>query len=196
MIDNIVEFPKNIFSLVKKSFEFQNGALVAVAIPSGYGAKGILEIIFNGVDIKEFALPIISFGVLTIMYIAISTVDFYTGTRASRKEHIISAGTPIGYIKSDKLWSSVWKFLGVILTGTALMIFCLLFILIGMNWLSETFLIFEIGFFIVVIGFDLHSIGENQLRRYGKKPAFYGFIDEVSVTIRKGIIEKISNKLR
>ena len=137
-------------------------------------------------------MPLLAFGVLTILYILVSIADFYTGTRASAKEHLISTGSPRGYMKSDKLWSSVWKFAGVILIASILTVFCLLFLLVGLTWLYDGFLFAIIAFYFVVISFDLHSIGENQLRRFGKKPSFYSFIDKVSVAIRTGLIEKAS----
>ena len=184
--------PMTVFSVIRKAFRYESGALILAGMIPGYGLRELLEVVFSDVDMKSFAMPIISFGILIILYIMISLADFWTGTRASRKEHIISSGSVRGYIKSDKLWSSIWKFMAVIFIGFSLMTVCLLFVLIGVEWLHNFFQWLEIIFFIVVIGFDIHSIGENQLRRFGRKPAFYDFIDELMAGLRKGVIDKVA----
>ena len=181
-----------VFSLVKKAFTFQDGALVVLVLPGSFGAKKLMEELTSGISLKDMTMPLLAFGVCTILYIFVSMADFWTGTRAAKKEHLISTGSPRGYMKSDKLWSSIWKFAGVILIASILTVFCLLFLLVGLTWLYDGFLFAIIAFYFVVISFDLHSIGENQLRRFGKKPSFYGFIDKVSIAIRTGLIDKAS----
>ncbi|MEZ7494505.1 hypothetical protein QO206_03345 [Leeuwenhoekiella aequorea] len=181
-----------VFSLVKKAFSYQDGALVVLALPGSLGIKKVIDELTRDISIKEMTMPLVAFGVLTILYILVSIADFYTGTRAAKKEHLFSTGSNRGYMKSDKLWSSVWKFAGVILIASILTVFCLLFLLVGLGWLYEAFLFGIIAFYFVVISFDLHSIGENQLRRFNKKPDFYSFIDKVSVAIRTGLIARAS----
>lgn len=183
--------PQAVFSLIEKSFKFEQGAFVLISVPGGVGIKNLVKMFMEGVPLRDFSMPLLASGVLTLVYILVSSYDFITGLKAAKREHLISTGSVRGYIKSDKLWSSVYKFLGVIIINFVLTIFCLLFLVTGMETLYNIFLTAIIGFFLVVISFDLHSVGENHLRRYGKKPEFYVFVDNVAVAIRKGIISKV-----
>ncbi len=180
-----------IFDLVKKAFSYQSGALALIAAPIGTGVKRLLQLIFENVPEKEFVMPALLFGVCFIAFIAVTAYDFFTGISASKKEHMISTGSPRGYIKSDKLWSSIWKLQGVIMIAGLITLFTYIFMAVGYETTAG---IFQAGipiFFIVVILFDVHSIGENHLRRYGKKPKHYEFIDNVAKVFREGIIDKI-----
>lgn len=187
------QFAGNVFSLVKKSFSFESGALALITAPGAYSLERLISLLTDGIDIKLLVMPLVSFGVLTVAYVFVSLFDFYTGLKAAKKEAIKENGTAKGYMKSDKLWSSVWKYLGVILIGSILTVFTLLFVIMSLDTLAGIFRVGIVLFFLVVISFDLHSIGENQERRFGKKPAFYEFIDTVSLAVRTRIIDKIKN---
>lgn len=189
------KIPQSIFSLVRKAFSFEQGSLILLSIFPTIGLKKILTLIIEGVTLKSLILPLLAFGVLTILYTVISLVDFKTGISASKREHIFSTGSPRGYIKSDKLWSSVWKFAGVLIIGSILTIFSMIFALASMDNFNKIFLMACILFYLVVISFDIHSIGENQYRRYGTKPLFYHFIDDVAKAIRDGIIKNIGKMI-
>ena len=207
-MQNIIHIPESFFSLVRKAFTFDKGSLVVIATPFTFVVKAITEPavfqkvkvqqafyeIFDAETIKSLLFVLLAFGVLTTLYTLVSAIDFYTGLSASKKEHVISAGSAKGYIKSDKLWSSVWKFFGVIVIGSIAAVFTMLFILTDLTWLYDVFMLALILFYFVVIAFDIHSIGENHLRRYGKKPAFYSFMDEISELVKTQLIERIKRK--
>lgn len=191
MIDNPKDVPNIMFSLVKKSFTYQGGALTALAAAPAFTVKQFFELILKGTDMRDLVIPLTLFGVLLILYMLVSIADFYTGISASKKEYIISTGDSRGFIQSDKLWSSVWKFLGVILIATILVVFTLIFAVLDMQWLYNIFLFGVVFFFLIVMLFDFHSIGENQFRRYGSKPKFYNFLEEATEVIKNGFIKKI-----
>lgn len=187
------DIPGAIASVIKKSFGYENGALAIFSIPLSASVNlitngvlkdritvsGILVDIFTEEIVKSLALVLMMFVALTILYIATSIFDFYTGLSASKKEwELIPAGKPRGYIKSDKLWSSVWKFLAVMIIGSILTVFSMLFVFLEKAWLYDGFLLLMVFFYFTVISFDIHSIGENQERRFGKKPQFFGALDE------------------
>lgn len=195
MIPKITDAPGVIFDLVKKAFSYQNGALALIAAPIGTGVKKFLQLIFESVPEKELVMPILLFAVCFIAFIIVTAYDFLTGVSASKKEHLESSGSARGYIKSDKLWSSIWKLQGVIMIAGLITLFTYIFMAVGYETTAG---IFQSGipiFFIVVILFDVHSIGENHLRRYGKKPKHYEFMDDVAKAVREGIIEKIKKLL-
>jgi hypothetical protein len=49
--------------------------------------------------------------------------------------------------------------------------------MIDQSTLHQGGMLITLFFFFMVISFDVHSIGENQERRFGKKPAFYSRMD-------------------
>jgi len=191
MIEKIPDAAGMIFSLVKKAFSFQSGALTLIATPIGIGVKNFWEMIFESVPHKELAMPALLFAVCLIAFLLVTAYDFFTGVSASKKEHLESSGSSRGYIKSDKLWSSIWKVQGVIMIGSLLTLFTYIFLATDYNTTAG---VLQAGipiFFIIVILFEVHSIGENHLRRYGKKPKHYDFMDDVVEAIKKGVIDKI-----
>jgi len=191
MISKISEIHIVIFKTVRKSFAYNEGSLLAIAAPLGYGFDKFLNLVFEGIANKTLVMPVLLFAICLFTYGIVSMYDFFTGISASKKEHIISTGSPRGYIKSDKLWSSIWKFQAVIMVASLLVVFNYVFLLINFPTIAGFFQIGIPIFFMVVILFDIHSIGENHFRRYGSKPKFYTFMDEINEAVRTGIIEKI-----
>lgn len=183
------------FSLIKKAFNYQSGALTIIATPLAIVWNELFNLVFKDVQERDLALPFLISGTLLIAYFFITSVDFYTGLMASRKEHIKKHGTAKGYIQYDKLWSSIWKFFAVILIGFLLLVFNLVFLAIDNGFMSNFFLYGITFFYIVILLFDLHSIGENQLRRYGKKPHIFNFLEEVSKTVQKAFIRRIDKTI-
>lgn len=182
----------NMFSLIKNAFSYQFGALIVISAAPAYTVKQFFELLLRGTDMRDIVIPLTVFCILLCVYILVSIADFYTGISASKKEHLISAGVTKGYIKSDKLWSSIWKFCGVLLISSILTIFTLIFAVLDKDTMYSIFLYGIVFFFIIVVLFDLHSIGENQERRYGSKPKFYTFVEEATEVIKNGFIKRIT----
>jgi len=193
------KIPDAFFGVVRKSFGYENGIFAALSTPLAIitnlimngvvreelSVSGILLKIFSEDIVQSLALVFMMFAALTLTYIMISVFDFVTGLSASKKEWtIISAGSPRGYIKSDKLWSSVWKFMAVMVIGSILTVFAMLFVFMEIDWLYDAFLLLLVFFYFTVITFDIHSIGENQERRFGKKPEFFNELEEASKMIK------------
>src|SRR5690606_13522804 len=118
MIDKIYDAPAMILDLVNKAFSFQSCALALIAIPIVIGIKNFWNMIFENVPHKELTMPALLFAVCLIAFLLTTIYDFFTGIVASKKEHLESTGSARGYIKSDKLWSSIWKVQGVIMIGS------------------------------------------------------------------------------
>ena len=191
MINTIKNSPAEMFEFVRKAFSFEHSAL----IPHSLGLAAmftdiaqkyvrprvqVVEVLLNIFSEEVIRGLILTFFVFIAglgMYIIVFSFDFITGMKASRREHLISAGTPKGYVKSDKLWSSVWKFFAVIVISSILTTFSCILVLIDQSTLHQGGMLITLFFFFMVISFDFHSIGENQERRFGKKPAFYGRLD-------------------
>ena len=161
----------NIFALIKKAVFFKSGALILFAAPIGVGLTQLFNLITKNIDERVLVLPVIIYGMLFIAYITITIVDFYTGIRASKQEHIEATGQKKGYLKSSKLWSSIWKITGVVLVSNTLLLFSYIFLILKLITLHKSFLLGLCFFFLMVILFDL--------------------LERVSSAIETGIINKI-----
>ena len=174
---------------IKRCFTYHNGALVVPAMAVGPIFPELVDKIMANTTHKDLAIPILSAGAGLFVYLWIFGADFVTGLKAAKFE---ANGAP-GYIKSDKLWSSFWKLFGVLLVLMFLIVFCLLFAFIDNDFFYSTFLYGIVCLMVMVCLFDLHSIGENHKRRYGKKPALFDFLDRVTKAIDERIMQKITN---
>ena len=179
----------------KKAITYEGGAFTVISV-STVSLTKVIEALFLDITLKQAILPLLAYGLLMIFFVLIAVGDFYTGIKASKKKHYDETGNRKGYMRSDMLWSSIWKFLAVCFISTALTGFCYLFLIAGINFLYQAFLMGLIAFYFVVISFEIHSIGENQKSRYGKKPKFYEFIDRVAETVREGIIERVKSTIK
>lgn len=191
MITSEKDYPA-LFSVMRKAFTYQGGALIIMAAAPSYTVKQFFELLLRDVDMRDIMIPLIVFTVLLGVYIVVSSFDFYTGISASKKKHIDDFGHANGYIKADKLWSSIWKFSGVLLITSVITIFTLIFAILDKNILYGMFMYGLVVFFLIVCLWDMHSIGENQFRRYGEKPKFYTLVEDAAEIIKNGFIKKIA----
>jgi hypothetical protein len=191
MINSIKNSPAEMFDIVRKAFTFEHAALIPhslglAAIFTDIAQKyvrprvqivDVLLNIFSEEVIRGLILTFFVFMAGLGMYLTVFIFDFITGLKASRREQLVSAGTTKGFVKSDKLWSSVWKFFAVIVISSILTTFSCILVMIDQSTLHQGGMLITLFFFFMVISFDVHSIGENQERRFGKKPAFYSRMD-------------------
>ena len=183
-----------VFSLSKKALLFKEGAFIVLSAPLAGGIKSIFDILLKDIPLRDIVVPVVVYGMAIFLYIITTTFDFYTGMQASKKEHIKDTGSKKGYVNSSKLWSSIWKMTGIVIISNTIIGFTYIFLILRIYWLYNGFILGLIGFFLIVILFDLHSIGENQNRRFGKKPPIYNFLDNISSAIQTRIINKILGK--
>ena len=182
-IDKITSFTK--------AFAYEGGALVIVALIPTFTLNSILEELFFGVELKRIILPLLVFGILTLLYIFIALIDYSTGIRAAKYLHWKETNSTTGYIDNDKRWNAIWKLCGVLIISSIFTVFSMLFAVMGFDKLNTVFLAALSLFYFVVVLFEAHSIGDNQKKRFGKKSAYYLFLDEVSQAVRIGIIKNL-----
>ena len=175
-----------------KSFSFEKGALVVLSIFPTVTFNEILEEIFRDIEMKRIVLPLIVFGILTPLYLFVASMDFSMGLRASKYEHWKKTGLKKGYIDNEKLWNTVWKLCGVLVITSIFTIFSMLFAIIGIGMMNTIFTVAISVFYFVVILFEIHSIGESQERRFGKKSPHFKFMEDVTNVVKVGVIQNIS----
>lgn len=183
------QIPSVIFLFFKKVISYDSGALIILGAGTGGALSELFKILFLGIEQRDIIMPLFLSTFTFIIYAVIFIVDFITGLRASRHEARMENRTD--YIESSKLWRSFWKFFGVmnilfILTG-----FCLMVAIMDREWIYTIFLMAIPSVMLMVILFEFHSIGENYKRRYGYKPSYYQFFDDLTAAVETGIIKKI-----
>lgn len=188
MIQNS-QIPSVALLFLKKVFSYDSGALVLIGASTGSALSEIFKIIFHGVEQRDLIMPIFIAAFTFVIYVLLFLGDFFSGLRASRHEARMENRKD--YIESTKLWRSFWKFFGVmnilfILTG-----FCLMTSIMDIEWIYSIFMLSIPSIMLMVILFEFHSIGENYKRRYGYKPNYYQFFDDMTAAIETGIIKKI-----
>lgn len=191
MLQN-TQIPSVIALFFKKAISYDSGSLLLISAATGSAFSEILKILFHGIEQRDIVLPLFYSSGTFAIYILLFLGDFFTGLRASRHEARINQEVE-GYVQSSKLWRSFWKFYGVA---------SILFVLTGFTLMTATlsnqifyniFLISIPSIMLMVILFEFHSIGENIKRRFGYKPSYFEFFDNLSKAVETGIIKKVSN---
>ncbi len=191
-----------IFSYLVKILTIKEGTFKVVGIltaaPTTFGLYKYIEIMLDGADLKKIFITItIEIGMLIIFGI-FSTIDMAIGIQASLHENALQP-EPLPanvVIKSSKLWSTFWKFFGVVVL--TIMLTFLAIIAIALEASVTTWIIMWalIGFWFMACCYEFYSMGENIARKNnGKKPRVFEFFDKVLEALQQKAIDKINDKL-
>lgn len=178
-----------IFGIITKAVKFENGAFLVAGAAAGAPFTEFLQLLFLGIQTKTWAMPFVIAAISFVIYLLAYVLDFITGLRAAKFE---AKGNP-DYIKSDKLWSSIYKLLAIQIIMFGLCFFALVFALLEVGWVYNFFLyaIAAVGFMAFL--FDMHSVGENHKRRFKTKPALFEWLDDRAKDINEAFSSKIKN---
>lgn len=176
------------FSILYKSVIYKNGSLLLTSLAGSVTVQYLVTELMKNVTLKDILVPILIsfFGVLLFLFF--SLIDLITGLQAAR----YLSKTKIGYVKSHKLYRTLWKVLGVSLliilfTGLSLIIKIAELDVFNFYKLSLCFLIVII---LLASGFEFHSIGENIEKRTGKKPRMFNFFEIFLTKVQDGVIKR------
>lgn len=183
--------PKAIIFYFEKLADFATPALFAVFLLFSGLLTKITEILFKDIPLKDLYIPFIIAGISFLFFLLVFTADFFSGIAASQREN--QEGN---FIKSKLLWSSVWKIVGISVINLFLLIFTLIFLVMELSVLHYTFVVMIPMFMLMATAYEIHSIGENIERMYGKKPKYFNFIERLAKTIENNIINKLKNILK
>jgi hypothetical protein len=182
-----------VLNYFRRIINFDHGAILLIGSAFGVAFKEVMEIIFFGVEHRDMIMPLFFASMTFFVYMIVFTADFISGIRASRHEARIKG--EVNFINHDFLWRSFWKFFGVIIILFILTFFCLMTAAINTGVFRDMFYnIFLMAIpsvMLMVILFEFYSIGVNIKRRFGYKPSYYTFFEELSKAIEKGIIRRI-----
>jgi len=97
------------------------------------------------------------------------------------------------YVKSYKLWRTLWKILGVLLLTTMITLIVIFAEIIQSPYAYWFGIWSEVGIWALAAGFEFHSIGENIEKRCGTKPEIFEFWDKVLTMLQKKALKKIDD---
>ena len=150
-----------------------------------------LDAILQGTETKRLALPIFVHIFGFIFFFLFVFFDLFTGLHAAKYLNTISAHPQKNFIKSYKLYRTLWKVLGVLLLNTMITTLCLFTEIIGGEYSYYFTLWALVTVWLMASGFEFHSIGENIEKRMGNKPEIFGFFDAILTVVQKKAIGKV-----
>lgn len=178
-----------IFGMITKAATFQNGSL---AILAGFAAPPLTEfidLIMGDTPLRDILMPFVIAAISFIIYLLAYGLDFWSGIKAAKAE---ANGKP-GYIKSDKLWSSIYKLVAILIIMFALCVFAFVFAILDVNLIYKFFLYSIAAVGIMAFLFDMHSVGENYKGRFKSKPRLFEWLDDRTKDINEAFASKIKN---
>lgn len=181
-----------IFIMITKAATFKNGSLALMAAATAPPLTEIIDLVMGDAPLRDVLMPFVIAAISFIIYLLAYGLDFWSGIKASKAE---ANGAP-DYIKSDKLWSSIYKLLAILLILFALCVFAFVFVILDVSLLYKFFLYSIAAVGIMAFLFDMHSVGENYKRRFKAKPRLFEWLDQMTGTINETIIAKIKNTFK
>ncbi len=173
---------------ILKAGAFKSGALMGVSIPLTFGYLKIWNTLFKGVPEYDLVLAVAAVCLCFGFYLLFWITDFAWGLIASKHEN---KGKP-GWVKSNKLYSSLGKFGAVALVDTSLLALTLFLLVAKLESASKFVLFITVFITFLAMLFEFHSIGENIERKTGKKPPLYTFFERLAVLLEKILFSRIS----
>ena len=177
-------------SSVVKLFLYKNGALFLVNGSISAGFIYYLSELLKGTEMKNLVLPITVWVVGVIMYFFFTTVDLLTGLWNAKYQNSILPVPNKRWVKSYKLYRTMWKGLGVTMFSFLAMLVVIFTEIINGDYSYYFSLWFLVTVILMACAFEFHSIGENIEKRTGEKPAFFNLIERLTNVAQKGIILK------
>ena len=178
-------------SFLFKIFAYKNGALVLASSGVSAGIVYYLGVLLEGTETRFLVIPIFAHVIGFCFFFLFILLDLATGLWAAKFQNAISVNPKKNYIRSHKLYRTVWKMLGVLLLQTMITTTCLFAEVMNGDYFYKFTLWAMVTLWIMSCGFEFHSIGENIEKRTGKKPEFFNFFDKILTLIQRKAINKI-----
>lgn len=183
-------------STVYKMITFKKGSLTMLSLTLSGSSMLYIKKIFEGTDLKHLIIPIVIFSVGFVMYFIFLLADLFTGLQVAKHESLRqNDGKHVPYVKSYKLYRTLWKLLGIVLLAVLMLISALMVEIIDLSFLYKIFIMLQGTVWLLSCGFELHSIGENHLKRFGYKPRIFLFFDKIISIFENKIIDKVNKTL-
>ena len=182
---------KTAFAFLGKIFGFKKGALSLMSAATSTSIVYYLDTILQGTETKRLVLPIFVHIFGFIFFFLFVLLDLFTGLQKAKYLNTISERPQKNFVKSYKLYRTLWKVLGVLLLNTMITTLCLFTEIIDGEYSYYFTLWSLVTVWLMASGFEFHSIGENIEERTGNKPEIFGFFDKILEIIQRKAIAKV-----
>lgn len=178
----------------KMVFAKNGGLSMFSALFSSISLTEILSV-FKVFDKAHIMLPLMVECVFLFLFTMFTSIDMATGIYAAKKVNAQRNNPQPKVIQSFKLWRTGWKFFSVTMVTVALTFLSLIAELAGSGWMYTAFLWVTVWFWVIVIGFEWKSIGENLERASGDKPAIFKFWDKLLNVLQVAGMKRVSKTI-
>jgi len=186
-----------VFSIAKstllKLLYYKNGALLLVNGSFSAALTFYLSELVQGVELKKLVLPIAVYVFGFLIFFLFSLIDLFTGLQNAKYQNSMLPVPEKNFIKSYKLWRTMWKGLGITVFAFMVMWVCLFAAIMGGEYSYYLTVWILVTVWLMASCFEFHSIGENIEKRTGGKPPFFSLIEKLLNVAQRGIILKAKN---
>ena len=175
---------------ILKLFAYKNGALFLVNGSFSAAIIYYLSELMKGTETKNLVLPITVWILGVFLYYTFSMIDLFTGLWNAKYQNSKLPVPRKNFVKSYKLYRTMWKGLGVTMFTFMAMLVCIFTEIIDGHIAYLAALWFLLTIILMACAFEFHSIGENIEKRTGEKPPFFVLVERLTSVAQKGIILK------
>ena len=147
-------------------------------------------------EIKYIILPVVVSIVGFAFFFLFILLDFGTGIYASSVANARKENPEKNYIKSYKLWRTIWKVTGVILICALLGVLTIFTEIIDSTYFYYFFLWSQTMIWLLACLFEFHSVGENIEKFSGSKPEIFGYLDKILEMLQLRFLESVNTIIK
>ena len=184
---------KTSISFLLNIIAFKKGALFLTSSVASVGAVFYLNEMMRGTETRYIVIPIFSLMIGFCFFFSFVLVDLVTGLWKAKYLNETSKKPQKSYIKSYKLYKTLWKMLGVFLLQMMITFVCIFAEIMDAEYIYAFTLWAMVTIWIMACGFEFHSIGENIQERTGTKPEIFDFLDKALNLFQKKALAKVEN---
>lgn len=167
-----------------KAITFKNfyGTFLASAFATVITLPFIKELV-GDIPSRDFLIPLFIAGIFFIGYGALVALDTLTGIKAAKIEGQKLEKEKLKYI-IYKITSHLVLSIGLLIMQGVIRLALPEFVYATSVWASTTL-------FILVSGFEFHSVGENLERIYGVKPKMFSLLERILSIVELKFFDKL-----
>lgn len=177
----------------KKASAVAFSAITSGAIVSTIRITELTKHFGENLSETDFTTTLIIQGIGFCFFSFMVILNFMTGVQASRYENHRKEKPEKNFIKTSKLWFTLWKVLAIMALMLTVACFSLVFSYRGFNGFYFTLTWFNVSFWILAISYEFYSVGENLERRHGRKPGMFLIWDKILHRFEERILKKVSD---
>ena len=187
---------KSAFTFLLKAIVYKNEALVVLSSGASLGLTYYIDKLLIDTEIKYIILPMVVSIVGFAFFFLFILLDFGTGIYASSVVNARKENPEKNYIKSYKLWRTIWKVAGVVLICALLGVLTIFTEIIDSTYFYYFFLGSQTMIWLLACLFEFHSVGENIEKFSGSKPDIFGYLDKILEMLQLRFLESVNTIIK